>query len=128
MSIASTKITFNVLIALSLTSLTACEGSANEQGNSQQSAQLASRDGYTNLMLDTPKYVVGACVEAGYPTLRDSKVYSEKESSACVRNLSHRYNADTLASATKLHWRVKVKNHEFQCTCAGYVKDLTPAK
>ncbi|MCF2859961.1 hypothetical protein L1286_20985 [Pseudoalteromonas sp. SMS1] len=126
----SSKILFHLLILLGVVPIAACEGSKKDQNIIQQPTPMQRENDteYTNLMLSEPNYVIGACVKTGYPTLRDSQVFSEQESNACLRNQSHRYDADALASDTQLHWRVKVNTREFQCTCAGYVKNLSPAK
>ncbi|OCQ23567.1 hypothetical protein A7985_06395 [Pseudoalteromonas luteoviolacea] len=116
------------LIALSFVPLVACGGNQNEQHISEQPANKLDDSQVSSLMLNASKYVVGACVESGYPTLKDSQAYSQQEFNACLRNQTHRFNADTLASDTKLNWRIKVKGREVQCTCAGYVKDFSPAK
>ncbi|KZW99764.1 hypothetical protein JL49_15535 [Pseudoalteromonas luteoviolacea] len=123
----TTSICFYI-IALSFVPLVACEGNQGQQGASQKPEAKSDETEVSNLMLTVAKYVVGACVESGYPTLKDSQNYSQQELNACMRNQSHRYNPDTLASDTKLSWRIKVKGREIQCTCAGYVKDLSPSK
>ncbi|KZN30481.1 hypothetical protein N480_05870 [Pseudoalteromonas luteoviolacea S2607] len=123
----TTSICFYI-IALSFVPLVACEGNQGQQSTSEQSQAKTEAAQVNNLMFTAAKYVVGACVESGYPTLKDSQSYSQQERDACTRNQSHRYNPDTLVSDTKLNWRIKVKGREIQCTCAGYVKDLSPAK
>ncbi|KZN62411.1 hypothetical protein N473_19350 [Pseudoalteromonas luteoviolacea CPMOR-1] len=103
--------------------LIGCEGNQNSQSNENQPKKVTQTNmsnGVYNVMQDENKFVMGACVEQGYPLVVSTASLSVKEKSACTRNLTHKFNANTKKSDTKLRWRVRVQGVEIQCECAGY--------
>ncbi|MDK1286902.1 hypothetical protein [Pseudoalteromonas umbrosa] len=103
--------------------LAGCEGNQSSQstGSEVQSVPKSSiSNGIYNVMHDEQKFVMGACVELGYPLSISKSQASAEEQSACSRNLTHKFEADTKKSDTKLKWRVRVQGVELQCECAGY--------
>ncbi|AOT08806.1 hypothetical protein [Pseudoalteromonas luteoviolacea] len=109
--------------AVSICMLVGCEGNHSAQSNESQPqkvAQTNTSNGVYNVMQDENKFVMGACVELGYPLVVSKASTSSEMQSACLRNLTHKFEADTKKSDTKLKWRVRVKGVELQCECAGY--------
>ncbi|ESP92249.1 hypothetical protein [Pseudoalteromonas luteoviolacea] len=108
--------------------LAGCEGKQNQQPAQEGPSQTSKSDSHSkevhNVTQDDTQYVMGACVELGYPLLQSGESGTAQETSACERNLTHKFDAGTKASDTKLKWRVRVKGQIIQCQCAGYATQV----
>ncbi|MDK2594097.1 hypothetical protein [Pseudoalteromonas obscura] len=121
LSIVTTYVLLSMLLA-------GCEGKQNQQPVQEESSQIPKSDSHGkevhNVTQDESQYVLGACVELGYPLLQTDERESSAETLACERNLTHKFDAGTKASDTKLKWRVRVKGQIIQCQCAGYATQI----